>query len=198
MIQMCHCHGSSLRAILRRMATKRWRRTRSIGLPAAVAAAILVAASPVASKPALKCGTKDVPDLKFADTNCDGIDGVAKRAVFVAPTGSDAAPGTRARPLRSLQAAVALAARKRQSVYAMVGRYEVGSGLALADHVSIYGGYSARWKRSATQRVVIVGAPQAVLGTDVHFVVMQLVTLTEQLRQRLTGASMAYASFAPV
>ena len=133
MIQLCHCHGSSLRAILRRMATKRWRRTRSIGLPAAVAAAVFFGRVACRVEVAPEVRQKDVPDLKFADTNCDGIDGVVKQAVFVAPTGSDAAPGTRARPLRSLQAAVALAARKRQSVYAMVGRYDVGSGLTLAD-----------------------------------------------------------------
>ena len=91
--------------------------------------------------------------------------------------GDDAAPGTRARPVRTLPAAVKLAAARHVDVYAMVGTYDVGTGLVLADHVSIYGGYTSGWKRSATQRVVIAGAPQGVVGTDVHFVTMQLLRI---------------------
>src|SRR4051794_32632547 len=40
---------------------------------------------------AIHPGAPDAPDLGFADTNCDGIDGDAAGAVWVAPTGSDAA-----------------------------------------------------------------------------------------------------------
>src|SRR4051812_2311616 len=40
-------------------------------------------------------GALDKPDLSFADTNCDGIDGDKAKAIFVAlGVGNDAAPGT--------------------------------------------------------------------------------------------------------
>jgi hypothetical protein len=39
-------------------------------------------------------GAPDVPDLAFVDSNCDGIDGTDKDAVFVSSSGKDANPGT--------------------------------------------------------------------------------------------------------
>ena len=38
--------------------------------------------------------TTDAPDLMFEDSNCDGIDGVGTRAIFVSPSGDDANDGT--------------------------------------------------------------------------------------------------------
>src|SRR5262249_40685430 len=38
--------------------------------------------------------TPDVPDDKYEDTNCDGIDGDKSTAIFVAPTGDDMNAGT--------------------------------------------------------------------------------------------------------
>src|SRR5699024_5878020 len=40
------------------------------------------------------------------DLNCDGIDGDASRALFVAKTGNDLNPGTRAQPLKTIGAAL--------------------------------------------------------------------------------------------
>ena len=51
-------------------------------------------------------GAPDLPDLSFVDSNCDGIDGTEADAIFVSPKGSDANPGTRAKPKREIQAAV--------------------------------------------------------------------------------------------
>jgi hypothetical protein len=140
--------------------------------------AVVAAGSvPVAAKPPVTCAKTDVPDVKFKDTNCDGIDGAAAHAVFVTPFGADTNPGTRLRPLRTLDAAMQLAAARHRDVYAAIGSYDVGTGLRLASGVSIYGGYSRTWKRNATLGVVITGSPQAVIGVGVRGVMLQLVTL---------------------
>jgi hypothetical protein len=44
--------------------------------------------------PAIQPGAPDLPDLSFVDSNCDGIDGTDKDAVFVSSSGKDANPGT--------------------------------------------------------------------------------------------------------
>src|SRR5690349_7113153 len=41
----------------------------------------------------------DLPDDNFADTNCDGVDGDAARAIFVATSGADTNPGTMEMPM---------------------------------------------------------------------------------------------------
>ena len=51
----------------------------------------------------------DVPDVAFTDADCDGVDGDADAAVFVSPDGDDLWPGTRALPMRTLQAAIVAA-----------------------------------------------------------------------------------------
>ena len=53
----------------------------------------------------------------------------------------------------------------------------MGTGLQLSSGVSIYGGYNRDWKRSASLGVPISGSPQAVIGTGVQGVMLQLVTL---------------------
>src|SRR3954447_1584536 len=45
--------------------------------------------------PAIKPGASDAPDLAFVDSNCDGIDGTEKSAIFVAPLGKDTNAGTK-------------------------------------------------------------------------------------------------------
>jgi CARDB protein len=108
------------------------------------------------SKAAIHPGATDTPDLDFIDSNCDGIDGDAAAAVFVSPTGSDASPGTMNRPLRTLAAAVAAADARNKDVYAAAGTY--GEELRLASRVSVYGGYTASWRRSLSAPTRIAGA----------------------------------------
>jgi hypothetical protein len=43
--------------------------------------------------PKIRPGAPDAPDLAFVDSNCDGIDGDEKRAVFASPLGKDTNPG---------------------------------------------------------------------------------------------------------
>src|SRR5689334_3082185 len=49
----------------------------------------------------------DLPDDNFADTNCDGVDGDAARAIFVATSGADTNPGTMEMPMATINAAIA-------------------------------------------------------------------------------------------
>ncbi|MEZ4407607.1 MAG: hypothetical protein R3A52_14180 [Polyangiales bacterium] len=108
----------------------------------------------------------DAPDLTFTDSNCDGVDGDAARAVFVSPRGDDTGDGTRAMPLRSLANAIALAATATppRPVYAALGTYE--GSIALVSGVSIYGGYDDRagWSRARANATVINGDTTAVLA----------------------------------
>jgi hypothetical protein len=89
------------------------------------------------SDPAIHPGAEDPPDLDFADTNCDGIDGDEAKAVFVSPQGNDASPGTKDRPKRQIQAAVTAAALTGRYVIAATGGY---GGIVTASGVDVYGG----------------------------------------------------------
>ncbi|MDQ4055353.1 MAG: hypothetical protein M3237_22045, partial [Actinomycetota bacterium] len=123
---------------------------------------------------------QDLPDLAFTDTNCDGIDGNAATAVFVAPDGSDDNPGTQAQPLRTLQAAVDQAATGGRQVYAAVGSYDTRVVFATNhDGVQVYGGYERETFRSRTTSLptTVSGQPDAVLADGATDIVLQLVHL---------------------
>ena len=107
--------------------------------------------------PSIHPGAPDKPDLKFVDSNCDGIDGTAAKAIFVSPLGDDAAAGTMAQPKRTIAAAVAAAQGK--DVYATFGIYT--EALNIVSGVSVYGGYDVSWKRSLAQATRITGATTA-------------------------------------
>jgi len=98
----------------------------------------------------------DPPDDSFADTNCDGIDGNAARAIFVSPSGNDNAAGTRTAPKRTVQAGITAATSQRLAVYIAAGTY-VGT-VTLAAGVSLYGGYNASdWSRGAGNETILQG-----------------------------------------
>ena len=72
--------------------------------------------------PAIAPGRPDRPDLVPEDTNCDGIDGDASRAVFVdAGAGQDTRSGTREFPKRTIGAALAAAEGTGRDVYVAAG-----------------------------------------------------------------------------
>jgi hypothetical protein len=97
----------------------------------------------------------DVPDDDFVDSNCDGIDGDAAAAVFVATTGSDAAAGTMSAPVRTLGKAIATARLTGKSVYVCNGEYDENVAIDGAA-VSVYGGYDCTdsWRRVVDRAVV--------------------------------------------
>src|SRR5262249_5914858 len=96
-----------------------------------------------------RTGAVDVPDLAFTDSDCDGIDGTAARAIFVSPRGQHSDRGPWPPPRQPLPAALAAAAAAapRRDVYAALGVYQ--ETVTLASGVSIYGGYQdfAGWQR---------------------------------------------------
>ena len=92
-------------------------------------------------------GAADLPDLGFVDSNCDGIDGTEKDAIFASPPGNDADPGTKAKPKRQIQAAVVAATLASEYVLAAAGSY---GRVDAATRVGVYGGYDgANWSRRA-------------------------------------------------
>ena len=140
--------------------------------------------------PAIKPGAADLPDLAFVDSNCDGIDGTEKNAIFVSPLGKDTNAGTKAAPMRSLQAAVVEAAQDRKDVYAAAGAYD---RFDAADDVGVYGGYRPdTWARSLTLVTSITGAPDGILAARATGVVLQHLTVRGNAANQ-PGAS-AYGS----
>jgi hypothetical protein len=102
-------------------------------------------------------------------------------AIYVATTGNDTNPGTKAAPKLTIQAAITTAASKVPipDVYVSAGTYSEPTGLALATGVNVDGGYAAgTWTRSLTATTTITGGPQAVLASGVTGVTLQLLSLS--------------------
>lgn len=95
------------------------------------------------------------------DYNCDGIDGDASRAYFVAKSGSDNNPGTRDKPFKTIDKALGLLrvmSTEIDQIYVSQGDYT--ENLTLVDGISIYGGFDAGrdWERNIGYQVTIRGA----------------------------------------
>ena len=134
----------------------------------------------------------DRPDLMFLDVNCDGIDGEVAIGVFVdGASGSDTNPGTMISPLKTIQAAIDQAASDRFDVYVSEGSYM--ETLSLADGVSVFGGYRADqgWARSSDAVVEIAGGTEAVTGSGVRNLELQLLTIRSSNATTPGGSSIA-------
>ncbi|MBL8916930.1 MAG: hypothetical protein JNM17_39870 [Archangium sp.] len=116
----------------------------------------------------------DDPDDTGTDQNCDGIDGDESRAIFVALTGLDLNPGTKALPKRTIQAGVNAANSSRPHVYVSEGTYL--ETVTLRAGISIFGGYAATagWTRSPLytttiqQDITTNGRVMALLGVNIN------------------------------
>ncbi|MGM0576366.1 MAG: hypothetical protein ACQEXJ_11605 [Myxococcota bacterium] len=122
----------------------------------------------------------DAPDLDGQDTDCDGIDGHAAEAIFVAPGGADSAPGTMGDPLATLGEAMDRAADTagEDQVLVAAGVYE--ETLHLVGGVGVYGGYApGTWERGPEHVTEIRGGATAVLAdalsTDVRLQSLKIV-----------------------
>lgn len=114
----------------------------------------------------------DVPDPTYFDANCDGIDGNATNAIFVAPPpfGSDTATGSMRQPVASIQKGIQNAvATGKSDVYVARGSYTSTNALALASGVNLYGQFdgTTNWLRSATNETVINGPSTAVFADSI-------------------------------
>ena len=123
-------------------------------------------------------GAADKPDVSFADTNCDGIDGNELMSIFASPAGNDSNPGTKERPKREIQAAVQAAGTGRDVLVAAGSYGPVRLDVASAD-VGIYGSYEATsWaRRLASPATTVTGTPEGVLAVHVTGVTLQLLTI---------------------
>lgn len=110
----------------------------------------------------------DLPDDDYTDTNCDGIDGDAENAIFVAPSGDDGASGTMDDPVASITQGVALAVAEGKAVYVCNATY-LESVTLEGDAVSIFGGYDCAdgWSRSNARGSVTSPEPRALTIVDV-------------------------------
>ena len=129
--------------------------------------------------PTVHPGAADLPDLAFADTDCDEIDGDADSAVFVAPGGNNANPGTKLQPFQTIQKAVDVAKDGGKQVYAAVGTYSGAVSLTgVHSGVQIYGGYEqGPWTRTLSPATVISGTTQGILVSNAVDIVIQLATV---------------------
>ena len=124
---------------------------------------------------AIRPGAADLPDLGFVDSNCDGLDGDERLAVFASPSGNDANAGTRTRPKRQVDAAVQAARGTGRYVLAAGGGY---GHVAVATGVGVYGGYDASsWRRTGTSTTSIVSAPEGLLADNATNVTLQLLSI---------------------
>jgi len=119
--------------------------------------------------PDVNPGALDRPDDDRRDLNCDGFEGDIARSVFVAPDGADGAPGTPAAPLRTIGAALQLAAGSSKDAV-IVARGTYAESLILPRGVSLYGGFDAAndWVRDPLDRATwsVITAVQIVVRAE--------------------------------
>lgn len=108
------------------------------------------------------------PDAQFLDENCDGVDGNAALAIFVAQPGSVAADcGTRALPCALSVAAFRAQSTGRTQAYLQQGNYPIALRLETPGaNLALFGGYDAQWRRANrnTNPSRILGGPVALVG----------------------------------
>lgn len=113
------------------------------------------------SGPAADCSpdSTDDPDPGGVDSNCDLADGTVGKDVYVAgASGQNTNEGSPSAPLRTLDAALKLAASRGGRVLVADGEYSL-TELDQAGDWQLYGGYSADFKGSrANQRTVLKAA----------------------------------------
>ena len=137
--------------------------------------------------PAIHPGAPDPPDDQAVDANCDGFDGDLARSVFVAPSGSDGAAGTRMAPMQTIGAAIQRA-RTDGGVAVLIADGVYAETLALVSGVSLFGGYNdaAGWTRDPDSPAL--RAEVTAVGLAVRAEAMALPTAIESLRlHALTG-----------
>lgn len=99
--------------------------------------------------------TADIPDDLFQDQNCDGIDGTVVDGIFVAEDGSNANPGTRPFPVKTISFAIAKAqSDSKQFVYVAAGTYN--ETVTVVAGIGLHGGYlrASNWQRDGTRAVI--------------------------------------------
>jgi hypothetical protein len=105
------------------------------------------ASNPVVTDEPERFNTYPVAGLPYVDRNCDRVDGVAAKAIFVWAQ-STSSLGTRAAPFRTIAEAMSLFLRSAglfDSIYVAQGTY--AEQVVLLNGVNLYGGYSPDFTR---------------------------------------------------
>ncbi len=117
----------------------------------------------------------------WCKATCSGRQTTSPNAIYVATSGDDGNPGTRDAPLRSVGAGIVKAAATDADVYVSKGVYAEAGTLALAEGVSIFGGFDADddWSRSPDNltRVDVAAATAATAKGLAAVTVLDLLTL---------------------
>jgi hypothetical protein len=145
----------------------------------------------------LATSATDLPDDGFVDANCDGVDGDASKAVFVAVDGSDGNPGTMLAPMLTVNAAIGRAlSQGKEHVYLSQGTYT--GRVTLANGISLYGGYSRQdsWRRSAAYTSKIMGVSAGGRASAVEGTNLTLPTVLDRLSIEAPAALIAQSSYA--
>ena len=127
----------------------------------------------------------DVPDPGFVDSDCDGIDGTIAEAVFVRTGGiDDVGCGVMADPCASVGKGIQEAvAQARKHVYVAGGTYP--GAFAMADGVSVYGGFGQNFERgpeaTGNATATIQGQPGVVAfaGAEPQAIAVAAANLTQ-------------------
>jgi hypothetical protein len=109
----------------------------------------------------LAVDTPDPPDDAFTDSDCDGIDGEARAAVFVDPNApADGGDGSMDHPVKTLQEALTVAMMRAAPVVLVSGGTFNEGEVDWTGHISVYGGYHAdrQWQRDDTRALLDGGA----------------------------------------
>jgi hypothetical protein len=99
-------------------------------------------------------GAHDLPDDEFTDSNCDGIDGDKRVAIFVSPDGDDANDGWFGSPSKTISKGVELAAAQGKDVYVCTAEYAENVFVA-TKAVNIFGGYDCVYWTRDNQRATV-------------------------------------------
>ncbi|MGB0590834.1 MAG: putative metal-binding motif-containing protein [Myxococcota bacterium] len=93
-------------------------------------------------------GAPETPSSAFADENCDGVDGDASNAVFVATGGATSGDCGKKGPCASISYAMTRAiALGKEHVYIRAGTYS--GPITLKNNIWLFGGYDSGWVRDA-------------------------------------------------
>jgi hypothetical protein len=104
---------------------------------------------------------EDAPaSTQDSDTSCGGLQ---CDAVYVSKTGNDSAQGTRADPLKTINAGIAKASARMPAVPVYVGSGEYDETVTMKAGVDVWGGYDASWMPSTTATEIVGPSSGAVL-----------------------------------
>ena len=141
------------------------------------------------SDPAIHPGANDPPDGSFVDANCDGMDGEANNAVFVAVSGADGGGcGAKSSPCASIQKGIDEAdAQAKRDVYVSAGDY---TRFVMRSGRNVYGGFGTGFERSLATAggVAVSGGPDPVLGELVTVRAQDMPAATTLADMTLHGA----------